>query len=99
MSRQGRIGKHATTISRDDQGVLRVTYHATPVVTVYPNGKIILNHGGWTSVTTKTRMNQASNQLSLGFNVWQEHFAWFVSIDGHVIDFDHNPLTIRNGHD
>ena len=97
MSQTHTIGKVATTVARDDDGVLRVTYHSTPVVTLYPNGKLVLNHGGWTTHTTKTRMNQASNQLRLGFTVWQKGFAWFVDIDGHTIPFESRELLLRNG--
>ena len=101
MAQQYKIGTHATTVARDSEGVLRVTYHATPVVTVYPNGRIDLNTGGWLSLTTKARMNQASSQLSLGFHVWQRNFDWYVDIDGRVIEWlsPSLPITVRNGSD
>ena len=99
MTTLSTVGKHATTVARDDQGIMRVTYHSTHVFTTYPNGRIDLDTGGWKSVTTKARMNQASNQYSLGFHVWQENFSWFVDVDGHTIPFEGNRLTIRNGHD
>lgn len=95
MATQMRIGKTATSVSRDEFGILRVTYHSTPVVTVYPNGRIDLNHGGYMTATTKTRMNQSSNQLHLGFNVWQENFEWFIDVDGRTIPFDESVKTIR----
>ena len=97
MAQQSTIGKVATTVARDSEGVLRVTYHSTPVVTVYPSGKLVLNTGGYRSNTTKTRMNQASNQLSLGFHVWQKDFDWFVDIDGHTIPFETREMVVRNG--
>lgn len=99
MANQMTIGRVATTVTRDADGVLRVTYHYTNVVTVYPSGKVVLDHGGWRGPTTKTRMNQASHQLGLGYLVWQKDFNWYVDVDGHTIDFDRNPLTIRNGRD
>lgn len=92
------VGKRATSVRRNE-GVLRVTYHSTDVVTVYPNGKIVLNTGGWKSVTTKARMNQASNQYGLGFQVYQENWDWFVDVDGHTIPFDSMEIVIRNGSD
>lgn len=89
------IGKVATSVKRDEMGVLRVTYHATDVVTVFPDGEIILNTGGYFSHTTKTRMNQAANQFSLGFQVWQKNFEWFVDCDGETIPFNGNRLVLR----
>lgn len=97
MGQQTRIGRVATSIRREQDGTLKVTYHSTPVVTVFPNGRIDLNHGGWMSATTKTRMNQASNELGLGFSVWQKNFEWFIDIDGQTIEFDQTVKTIRQG--
>lgn len=98
MAQQSKVGTVHTTINRED-GILRITYHGTDVVTVHPNGRIVLNHGGWRTSTTKTRMNQASNQFGLGFQVWQRDFEWFVDVDGHTIEYPVHPyaLTIRNG--
>ncbi len=99
MAQQSTIGRTATTVSKGVDGATRVTYHWTDVVTVYPNGKIVLDTGGYFTSTTKTRMNQASSQLDLGFRVRQENYAWFVDIDGHTLEFGRGPLTIRNGLD
>ncbi len=99
MTQQYKIGTVATTVARDEDGILRVTYHGTPVVTVHPNGKIVLDTGGWRSVTTKTRMNQASHQLNLGFTVYQRDFDWYVAIDGQNMEFTGQRLTVRNGRD
>ncbi len=103
MAQMSRVSGVATAISTDADGVMRVSYHSTPVVTVYPNGRIDLDSGGWFTVTTKTRMNQASNQFGLGFKVFQKDFRWFVDVDGHTIDWQEaavyggERLTIRNG--
>lgn len=57
-------------------------YHSTVVVSVYPNGGIVLNSGGWRSATTKLAMNQASNEAGLGFHVFQHDHDWFVRYQG-----------------
>jgi len=80
MAQQGQIGRVATTVTTDTEGVKRVTYHNTNVVTVYPCGSVVLDHGGWTTATTKTRMNQAAAQLGLGFHVRQKDGVWWVDI-------------------
>lgn len=43
---------------------------------------IILNSGGYKSVTTKRRLNQASSQFDLRFNVHSEKGKWFVDHHG-----------------
>lgn len=88
MSQTHTIGKHATTVGRDVDGTIRVTYHWTNVVTVNPDGSIILDSGGYRSATTKTRMNQASNQLHLAFAVFQKDFDWFVGYKGETLPFE-----------
>jgi hypothetical protein len=94
MATMQRVGKVATRVARDEKGILRVTYHSTVVVEAHPSGKIILSHGGWMTATTKTRMNQASNQYSLGFYVWQKNREWFVSFDGRDLPFDHSTIVL-----
>lgn len=87
MAQQDRIGKRNTTISTTD-GVTRVTYHRTVVVEVTVMGSVILRSGGWKTATTKTRMNQASNQMDLGYSVFQKNYAWYVKLpSGKIVDF------------
>lgn len=80
MARQDRIGRHRTVVYFTNvagEGHTIVRYHETPVVIVTPT-KIILNTGGWFTSTTKSRMNQASNQWGLGYKVYQKDYQWYV---------------------
>ncbi len=85
MSRNDTVGSHKTTVSTID-GMTTVVYHQTAVVR-WNGEKIILNSGGFQSVTTKRRMNQASSQYGLGFRVYQEDFEWFVDFQGKTQSF------------
>ena len=85
MSQLNQVGKHETSIYTSD-GYTCVRYHRTEVVK-FNFDKIILNTNGWETQTTKTRMNQASNQFNLGFHVYQENFEWFVEFQGETFDF------------
>ena len=49
--------------------------------------KIILNSNGWATATTKSRMNQTSNQFDLGYQVFQKDYAWYVDFNGKSHDF------------
>jgi hypothetical protein len=80
MPRMDQIGTVATTVQTDD-GVTTVVYHSTAVVMwVQKEDLVILNSGGWQTVTTKNRMNQAAYQFGLPFTVWQKDYAWFVTV-------------------
>jgi len=93
MSRYNQIGQVATTTTTQE-GTTRVTYHATHVVT-FDSRLITLNSGGWFTATTKTRMNQASNQFDLGYSVFQKSRQWFVTYRGHTIAFNGNTVTFE----
>jgi hypothetical protein len=94
MSQVTQIGRVATTVHTNEDGQTVVIYHQTPVVK-FDSKHIILNHGGWTTNTTKTRMNQASNQFRLGYNVFQKDYSWFVSFKGKTIPFNEYTLTLK----
>lgn len=89
MGQTHTVGKHATTVSTGDDGKTRVTYHATDVV-VFDADTIVLDTGGWFTVTTKLRMNQASSQLGLGYRVYQRDGLWYVDYHGITHNFGHS---------
>ena len=92
MGQMQRVSGRATTTTVDS-GTTTVIYHRTPVVK-FSDREITLNTGGWKTVTTKARMNQASNQYDLGYCVFQRNFDWFVSYRGKDIPFDSNSMTL-----
>ena len=78
MPRMDKLSNYATTWwNKDNQG--GVTYQNTQIV-AWKDNKVTLNSDGWETVTTKRKMNQASNQFCLRFDVWQENFKWFVNL-------------------
>jgi hypothetical protein len=78
MAQQQTIGRVHTTRGKDkESGFYRVKYHETNVVS-FDDKTIILDNGGHRTATTKTRMNQTSNEFDLGFHVYQEKGEWFV---------------------
>jgi len=81
MAQMYEIGKHATTVATGEDGKTRVTYHST-VVVAFDHNEVTLNTGGWETVTTKTRMNQTSNQFRLGYQVYQKDYQWYVWFPG-----------------
>ena len=62
-----------------------IELHSTKVVTLYPNGLVKLQSGGWMMPTTKDRMNKYSP-----VRVTQRKGEWYVNIqcaDGCRNDF------------
>lgn len=89
MGQQHKVSGRATSIYHHSNGTIAVRYHSTDVV-MFNDKTITLDSGRWRTATTKTRMNQASNQFGLGYYVFQKDFSWFVEYKGKTIDFqDH----------
>lgn len=75
-------------------GACHYVYHRTAVVIVNSDRTIRLDSGRWRTVTTRTAMNQASNQDELGFRVFQRAGDWFVTWQGRDLPFvDQMTLT------
>ena len=81
------IGKHRTTIQEDDHYLI-VTYVSTPVFKwAKSRGLIVLDSGGWTTATTKKRMNQCLDHIGVNARVYQKNHDWYIDINGTTIDF------------
>lgn len=93
MAQTGKLGKTATRVKKDGDNLI-VRYHDTEVVKVTKD-KITLNTGGWFTNTTKTRMNQASNEYDLGYQVYQKKGKWFVDFKGDAIPFEGKTLVLE----
>lgn len=92
MPQMTRIGKHNTKIIRQGLETI-VKLYATPVVTICPE-QVILNTGGWETQTTKTRMNQASNQFQLHYHVYQKQGVWYVHYNNQTHPFQGNTCIL-----
>lgn len=95
MSRQNKIGKHCTTVQTKD-GYITVTYHETDVVK-FDGTMIVLDTGGWYTDTTRRRMNQASQQFSLGYSVYAIKGQWRVKFGNveRLFDADDRVILLR----
>jgi len=81
MPRMDKLSSYKTAYMTSENGGL-VIYQQTKIVEWDNNGNVTLNSDGWETVTTKRKMNQASNQFCLRFGVIQRDFKWYVVLDG-----------------
>jgi len=100
MPNMRKVGKTATAIYTDEKtGRTTVIYHKTAVVEFDAN-KIKFRSGGWWTATTRTRINQASNQFGLGYGVMQKDWQWYtggIKWDSNAITIDRKTGTITQG--
>ena len=93
MSQTQRISKNNTAIIHHTNGNISVILHSTEIVTIKTD-VIELNTGGYFTATTKTRMNQVSNEMGLGYQVYQKKGEWFCRYKGESIPFAGRSLTL-----
>lgn len=67
-----KIAKNTWRFSRDGANVIRL--HRTDIVTQASDGRVILDSGGYRSMTTKGRMNDALS----GYRIWSHAGLWMV---------------------
>lgn len=73
-NRPGYRAGHNTRVVREGYaGLPALRYHDTDVVTYHPDGSLVLDSGGWRTVTTKDRLNQVG-----AVRVWSERSVWYV---------------------
>ncbi len=62
-------------IAPESDGRVAVVYHQTAVVTFYASGHILLDSGGYTTLTTRRKMNACLSQ----HRVWCHQFQQYVT--------------------
>lgn len=72
QTRKRKLANNTYLVLRDDGGY-GIKLHDTEIVIHYQD-RIVLDSGGWQTVTTKARMNDFSP-----FRVWQQRGVWYVT--------------------
>lgn len=87
MARMDKLSTYRTSVMATGDR-LAVVYASTLIVDKAGN-EITLDSGGWQTVTTKRKMNQAARQFALGYSVYQRNFKWFVDLPtGETVPFE-----------
>jgi hypothetical protein len=95
MPRTDKLSGYKTNVIATN-GRISVVYHSTVIVEATP-AEITLDTGGWRTVTTKRKMNQAARQFGLGYQVEQKNFKWFVRAGDRLFTLD-RALTFSRDH-
>ena len=67
-----------TYLERRDNGAIAVKLHATDVLTLFPDGRVLFDTGGWRTVTTKERINRFAPEVT----VWSNRGVWYAGVSG-----------------
>ena len=66
-----KIANNTWEYHRDESRFIRL--HNTEIIEFKPDGRVVLNSGGWRTVTTKARFNRFTP-----YGVYQKNHEWFV---------------------
>jgi hypothetical protein len=88
-----KVGHNTWLVQRPD--AIELVYHSTAIVTLYSNGNIKLDHGGWETRTTLTRLSHALAALGLG-GVFQRRGSWYLTFpDGGTLPYVNGQVFYR----
>ena len=74
-----------------------VVLHRTAIAVYDHNTQALkLNTGGWSTVTTKSRLNAILSELITGASVFQRDFNWFLNYNNQTHDFN-DGMILCNG--
>ena len=74
-----------------------VVLHRTAIAVYDHNTQALkLNSGGYTTNTTKSRLNAILQELIAGARVFQKNFDWYLSYNNQTVDFWDN-MILCNG--
>lgn len=82
----------ATTLERLSDSQIGIRYHNTIVITYSYDGSIVLNNGGWTTPTTKKRINDFTNA-----RIYQKDFVWYITDSNGTKPFINGMKIDNNG--
>lgn len=71
-----RAANNSWKVYLDGEQAMAYIYHRTEVVSVYLDGRVKLNTGGWDTVTTRDRLNRFQNVCG----IWSERGDWYVRV-------------------
>ena len=73
-NRERRKLENNTYLERRNESTIAIRLHDTDIITLTADGTVTLNSGGWRTVTTKARMNEFLDGISIS----QERGLWYV---------------------
>jgi hypothetical protein len=100
VEEQGKVVSHKridnnTTEFTMENGDVVVRLHNTNIVTLTKDDSIILNSGGWRTVTTRDRISKLIRKA--GWSLYSERGVWIVSIAGKSYTFTDGMIIHADG--
>ena len=100
ISNKGNWAGSNTTVSYNENTNCSSVYlHGHQIATVDHNTNAVkLSSCGYTTVTTKSRLNALLSEVKYGCRVFQKNWEWFVSYNNQTQDFIDGMILIDATH-
>ena len=73
-----------------------IVLHRTAIAVYdHKNQALKLNTGGYTTNTTKSRLNAILDEVMYGAKVFQKNFDWYLSYNNQTVDFWDNMILVN----
>ena len=85
------IGNNTRLVQVGSDYAIRL--HETNIVTLKPDGSIVLDSGGYRTMTTKSRINEYASEI----HITQDMGLWYVHVRGQTIFFEDGMVIPATG--
>lgn len=76
------------TYRRVKNGVTQIKYYSTIIMEVFPDGRVTIRDGGWSTPSTKRRINYFLEEFGVQGKVFQKDFDWYFYRHGKEVPFN-----------
>lgn len=91
-----RLPQTAMQLHKRHDGVIEVVYHETAIIRAFPDGKVMLDNGGFKTKYTKVFMNE---YLPTGWQLKQIKGQWVVvAPDGTEFEYENDMALFPEAH-
>ena len=92
-------GSNTTVTFNDSTNCSNVFLHGHNIATVdHTTNCVKLSSCGWTTNTTKSRLNAILSEVKYGCSVFQKQWNWYVSFRNQTADFVDGMILINSHH-
>lgn len=95
--RDGRLKIGHNTYLEQHGTRIDIVYHSTAIATLYPDGSVTLDNGGWNTRTTLQRLSDILKTMGLG-RVSQHKGDWFIQYRQGGEEPYYNGICIKGVH-
>lgn len=91
---------YSTWASYDNDETITITHHSTNIATLYPDGSVTVNTGGWRTPTTKVRLNAFIPQrytIYADKGIWKIMCRSNVTLSDGTTGTDYSHCTYQDG--